>query len=420
MTKKMGFGSVLAIVFGSQIGAGILALPAQLAPFGLYGVYGWLVAGIEAMMLAFIFSELCSRYPVTGGTYIYVQRAFGDIAAFFTGWTYWIASVVSNVVLVIAAIGCLSVFFGENVDQTTLLILEVCLLSVLMIINCCSIRLAGTIETVLTLLKFIPFAIVPLVVFQNFESNNIALHEQFVATSPLQLLLSVVSISFFCFIGVECATAPAGAVENPSKTIPRAIMLGTFAVAIIYFVNNLAIMGVIPSSILCNSKAQFVDAVYIVLGHNVSRLLAIITSVVIIGTLNAWLITSSQISYSLAQGGFLPKLFAKTNRSNTPYVSVIVNCMALIPLLVMIKNGTFAEQIMYLIDMSVQTFLLVYIACTFAFLKLIDEGWKKIIGCISLIVCSIVLIWARPESITSALLFVATGIFVLPFSQKKI
>ena len=276
MNNKMGFAAVLAIVFSSQIGAGILTLPSQLAPYGMFGVYGWIFAGVEAMLLAFIFSELCSIFPITGGPHIYVQKTFGNTAAFFTGWTYWVASLVSNIVLVITAIGCLAPFF-PSASPIFYTILEIFLLLMLMWVNCTSIKLSGRLETVLTLLKFIPFAIVPVAILGKFDASNINLLPIHADQSSFNLLISVLSTSFFCFIGVECATTPAGSVENPSKTIPRAILFGTFCVTLIYFINNLAVMGILSSEILAKSSAPFVDAVRIAFGTNISFALAIIT-----------------------------------------------------------------------------------------------------------------------------------------------
>lgn len=105
------------------------------------------------------------------------------------------------------------------------------------------------------------------------------------------------------FIGLESATTPAGAVENPSKTIPRAIVLGTLTVALIYILNSLGIMGVVPSTQLMNSHAPYVDAAQVIFGGNWHLLISLLASIVCIGTLNAWMLTSSQIAFGLAQDG---------------------------------------------------------------------------------------------------------------------
>ena len=423
MAKKMGFGAVLAIVFGSQIGSGIFVLPASLQPFGWWGIFSWCFAGAGAILLAMVFASLCCKFPKTGGPHVYVHQAFGDIPAFFTGWTYWLVSWVSSSVVVIASIACLSPFFGEHQSPMLYLTLEICLLLVIMVINCKSVELSGRLEFVLSLLKFIPFAVVPVLIFISFDASNIALSADYQQTSWTQLMATVTSLAFWGFIGVECATTPAEAVENPSKTIPRAIVLGTTCVALIYFINNLAITGVVPQAILAQSKAPYVDAMNAVFGANSSLIIAVITSIVCIGTLNAWVLTSAQISLGLAQDKLLPPLFAKKNKNNAPYISVMISCLGMIPILMLTKSESLTEQITYIIDFSVKAFLLVYMICCCALLKFAISEKKireTVIGVAALLFCILMIAKSSVISIMISLLFTLSGIFIMPLIRKKI
>ncbi len=419
--KKLGFGSVLAIVFGSQIGSGIFILPSSLAPYGKFGIYGWCLAGFGAILLAFIFAELCSRFPHTGGPHTYIKEIFGQMPSFFIGWAYWLVSWISSAVLVILAIAYLKPIIGEMSLHTNLF-LEICLLAVITAINCKSVELSGKIEFVLTLLKIIPFVVVPVILINKFDVSNIAISEALINLSNTELITSVTVLSFWGFLGIECATTPAGVVENPSKTIPKAIIVGTCSVAIIYFINNVAIMGVIPSKTLALSQAPFADAINTVAGENISILLSIIASIVCIGTLNAWVLTSAQISLGLAQDKLLPKFFAKKNTRNSPYISVLVCCLGMIPILLMTKSETLSSQITCIIGFSVEVFLIVYIFCTIAFLKIVIQERKiiKIImGMCTIIFCIVMIINSSLQSLLVSSLFFVSGIFVLPFIKLK-
>lgn len=421
-TKKLGFGSVLAIVFGSQIGSGIFVVPTSLAPFGLYSIFAWIIAGLGAIVLAFMFADLCSSFPKTGGPHVYVNEMFGRMAAFFTGWTYWLISWISSSVVVVTAVACLHPFLGENQSPYLYLTLEVILLLALTYINCKSVVLSGKVEFVLTLMKFIPFVVVPAIIFQDFDLSKVCVFPSCENLSFENLMLSATSIAFWCFIGVECATTPAGDVENPSKTIPRAIVLGTVSVALIYLINNVAIMGVIPSQQLAVSKAPFVDSISVVLGKNFSMIIAIITSLVCIGTLNAWILTSSQISLGLAKDNLLPKVLTKKNKKGAPYLSVLISCLGMIPILILTKNESLSSQINYIIDFSVKSFLLVYTICGLAYLKLALKlhCLKKItLASIALIFCLLMIFESSLQSVLVAALFTVSGIFVIPFIRQK-
>jgi APA family basic amino acid/polyamine antiporter len=421
MSKKMGFGAVLAIVFGSQIGSGIFVLPATLAPFGLFGVFGWGLAGFGAMLLAFVFADLCAKFPQTGGPHVYVRQVFGRKAGFFVGWTYWLVSWTSTSVVIIAAIASLSAFLGENACSHVYLLLELCLLAVITAVNCKSIELTGSIGTILALLKLIPFVLVPLVLLYHFDPKNIALSPKYADCSAIKLAIMVTIESFWGFIGVECATAPAGVVENPSKTIPRAITIGTFSVALVYFINNLSVMGVIPSESLAVSKSPYVDAINLILGKNLSMVVSVITFIILLGTSNTWTLASAQISLGLAQEKLLPDLFAKKNENLAPYMSVLVSSFGMIPILVLSQDKNLSEQIRKIIDFSVEVFLMVYAMCCLSFIKVnMDAGkiWKSAFGIAAFIFCLIMIVNSSIQSIIVALLFTISGIFVLPFVNK--
>ena len=416
-TKRMGFWAVFAIVFGSQIGSGIFMLPSVLAPYGMFGIYGWCFAGLGALLLAFIFSELCSRYPQTGGPHIYIKKEFGMIPAFFICWSYWLVSWISTSVVIVSAVAYLNPFF-DNPSSNFNLSLEIALLIIVTALNCKSVKLSGQVEFALTLLKFIPFVVVPIVLLQSFDSSCIAMSQE-LASIPSQKLVSMVTIlCFWGFIGVECATTPAGSVKNPGKTIPKAIVLGTSSVALVYFVNNAAVMGVIPSAILAQSTAPFVDAINVVAGKNVSYLLSAVASIVCIGTLNAWVLTSAQISLGLAEDKLLPAFFATKNEEESPYISVLISSLGLIQILILTKQESFSEQISYIINFSVIVFLIVYIACCAVYLKLMikEKNTAKIlIGLISIAFCIFAIADSPIRAILDSTLFFVSGCIILPF-----
>jgi APA family basic amino acid/polyamine antiporter len=418
MAKKMKFGAVLAVVFGSQIGSGIFILPAALAPFGIFGVFGWGLASLGAMLLAFVFADLCSKFPHTGGPHVYIREVFGRKAGFFVGWIYWLVSWTSTSVVVIAAIASLSPFLGNDVSSHIYLCGEIMLLCIIAAINCKSVNLAGNVEILLALIKFIPFIFVPAALFCSFNGENIVTAPQYSNFSAVKLATIAAVESFWGFIGVECATTPAGAVENPTKTIPRAIIIGTFGVTMVYLFNSLSIMGVIPGDALASSNAPYVDAINVVLGKNISMIISIMAFFIMVGTTNAWTLASAQISLGLAQDGLLPPLFAKKNKNLAPYASVLISSLGMIPILLLSKDQNLSKQINNIIDFSLEIFLLVYAISCVAFIKINRKSgkiWKNILGVAALSFCIIMMANSSAQSMLVALLFAASGVCMKPF-----
>lgn len=423
MSQKLGFWSVLGLVIGSQLGTGILILPASLAPFGIFSLVGWIVSSCGAIILALLFGILCARFPQTGGPHVYLKQAFGNDVAFFTGWTYWVISWVSTAVVVIAAVTYLTPLIGVR-NSFICLILQTLLLFAVMLLNFKGIGVVGRAEFILAMLKFIPL-IIPIAALYQFDSNNFVMDKRTTNLTFSQILGEVTLLTFWGFIGVESATAQAGSVINPSKTIPRAIIIGTLCVAILYLINSIGIIGLVPREDLIHSNAPYVDATQIIFGGQWHLLISLIASIICIGTLNAWILISGQIALGLAQDGLMPSFFAKQNKNGAPIWGLVISCIGILLLLISTANEDLSEQITEIIDFSVISFLFVYLACSIAFLKLLltksekSSVYEWLIALGSIVFC-LWIIYETPLNVTiKAISFVLSGIPVYFLWYKK-
>lgn len=424
MSSKIGFWPVFALVVGSQIGAGVFMLPSQLAAYGFFGVLGWMLAGTGAVALALVFGLLCARFPETGGPHVYVKHMFGLNAAFFTGWTYWVISWVSTTAVIVTGVGYLLPFIASLVMQygnIVYLLLEIILLALITILNLKGVQAAGRTEFVLTVLKFIPLLIVPILALMYFDANNFMVDPSVAMTSTPAMLGRVALLALWGFIGLESATTPAGSVDNPSTTIPRAIVIGTLSVAFLYIINSLGLLGLMPGSQLMQSQAPYVDAVHYIFSGNWHLVIALVASIACIGTLNAWVLTSGQIALGLAQDGLMPQFFAHKNKYGAPFWGIGISALGILPLLFFTASQSLVKQVMDIIDFSVTAFLFVYLICCLSFIKLLLKERDKatIFQWLFGIVATTFCVWAIYETsfkvLLIASLFVASGIPVYVF-----
>ena len=79
-------------------------------------------------------------------------------------------------------------------------------------------------------------------------------------------------------MGIESATIPAEGTQNPSKTIPKATMIGSILTICIYLFSSIALMGIISPIELANSNAPFADATGIVFGDIGKNIIAILVT----------------------------------------------------------------------------------------------------------------------------------------------
>ena len=420
---KLGFWAVFSLVVGSQIGSGVFMLPSSLAPYGFISFFGLGIASCGALSLAYVFSKLSMWFPKTGGPHVYVHVVFGASASFFTGWTYWIISWVSTTAVITACIGYLEPLIGPQ-SHTINLILEITLLLLFTSMNACGVIFAGKAEIFLSSLKILPLFILPLVGLYFFQSHNIVCSEVVEVMEPAHALGAVALLTLWGFIGLESGTTPAGSVDNPSHTIPKAVFFGTLFVACVYFFNNVGILGSIPSQILAQSQAPYADAAKILMGGNIHKVIALFAMLICMGTLNAWMLTSGQIALGLAQDKLLPSFFGKTNRRGAPMVSLVLSALGVTPLLFMTANQGIAKQVLAIIDISVTAFLFVYALCCVSFLRLVVRRQERvltqwIVGIFALAFCLWVISATSLMTLGCASLFVISGLPIRFLSHLK-
>jgi len=375
-SQLLGFWPVFALVTGSQISSGVFILPTTLAPFGWYTFLGWAISGGGAVALAYVFGQLCQRYPETGGPHVYVQKAFGNMPAFFIGWTYWLISWVSTTVVFAACVGYLRPVFGIE-SSVAYFLLQLALLIAVTALNLRNAHLVGKAEFFLTILKFIPLILLPALVLPSYSALNVIVSPA-IAALPLHTILSkIVLFTFWGFIGLESATAPAGIVHNPQRTIPLALISGTTCVALLYLFNSVSIMGAVSGSLLATSSAPYVDAAQATFGGSWHIIIAIISSIVCLSTLNAWTLTSGQIAFGLGRAGLFPQFFCRETAGGAPFWGLIVSGLGITPLLAMLSSKSLHEQVATIIDLSVVSFLFVYLVCCLALLWLSRNDLKK-------------------------------------------
>lgn len=383
-SQKIGLLTTTSLVVGNMIGVGIFVLPAVLSSYGSISLLGWIFTATGALILAKIFSNF-SRIIVSksGGPYIYSKAGFGDFIGFLVAWGYWIACWVGNGAIAIAIIGAASFFIPELATNSILSVsLGLALIWIFTWINARGIKDSGKIQLVTTIFKILPLLFVIIVglfffEFDNFPAFNLTGESNFSAIS------AVATLTLYAFLGIECATIPAGNIENPDKNIPRATMLGTIIVTILYILGTVVLFGVLPLDILQNSPAPFAEAAKIIGGNYGGYFVAVGVLISGIGVLNGWILITGQISMATAKDDLFPDFFKKENKNGAPVNGFIIG--GVLSSIVMLMNYTegLVEQFEFIVQLTVLVILMPYLftAASYALIviekKLHTKSWIK-------------------------------------------
>ncbi|MDH4063138.1 MAG: amino acid permease [Acidobacteriota bacterium] len=322
--RDIGFATAVALVLGNMIGSGVFLLPASLAPYRGTSLLGWTVTTGGSILLALVFARLAREHPAAGGPYAYTRRGFGDLAGFLVAWGYWISCWSTNAALAVAFVGYLDPFVPSIVrSPVAAALLAIATLWTLTVVNVTGVRAAGRVQLVTTMLKVLPLALVGIGGLAWFEPARFSIDAADTATLGRDTL-AVVTLTLWAFLGLECATIPAGSVRDPERTIPRATLTGTVLAAAIYIVSTIGVMSVLSPAALAQTTAPFADAARVIAGDWASKLVAIGAAVSCFGALNGWILMVGQMPLAIADEGLFPKAFAKRAASGTPSRGIVI------------------------------------------------------------------------------------------------
>jgi APA family basic amino acid/polyamine antiporter len=375
----MGFWSCVALVVGNMVGSGTFLIPSLLAGYGIASVWGWLISGCGALMLAVVFATLAGAVSGAGGPYAYTRDAYGDFAGYLCSWCYWKAAWIGNAAIAVTVIGYLAVFFPALASPVAGAMTAIALLWLMTFINLCGVRTFSVIQNACTILKLIPLALMGLGGWFFFNPDNLAtpvLGRSIPETSWVGAISTMTALTLWSFLGLESATVPADGVENPKKTIPRATVFGTLVAAIVYLTSVTAVLGMLPARQLITSTAPFADAARIIIGDSAYYLIAAGAVIAAIGALNGWVLLQGQIPMAAARDGLLPESLGKLNARGVPGNALIVSSVLVSVLIAMNFRSGLVGAFQLIVLVGTMTALVPYAFCAAGLLQLMVDRRK--------------------------------------------
>lgn len=366
---RIGLWRTTSLVAGNMIASGIFMLPVSLAAFGSVSLIGWLVSGAGAFVLALVYAKLSRVMPdATGGPYVYTREGLGKFAGFLVAWSYWVSIWSTNAAIALTFVSYLSVFWPALSSSAPLsMTTAIAAVWFLTWVNTRGIRLAGSVQLTTTILKLLPLLFITIaglfyIDFSHFQEFNRS------DSSSLSALTSTATLTLFAFLGLECATIPAGSIEDPVKTIPRATLLGTGLVTLVYILSTVSLMGIMSPEQLAASNSPFSDGASVIAGEWGRYLVAGGAIISTFGALNGWILIQGQMPLAAATDKLLPTAFGKLNRFGVPAFSIIGSSVLITILLVMKFTSSLAEMFESVILLSTMTVLVAYLLSMAAFM----------------------------------------------------
>jgi APA family basic amino acid/polyamine antiporter len=243
LVRVIGTRALALACVNMIVGASIFVLPASIAAdLGPAAIAAYGVCAVILLLVGLCFAEAGSRVSVSGGTYAYIERAFGPYVGFLASTFLWFASgVLASASVSNAFVGTLGAAvpaLGHGVPRATVLAL---LYGGLALLQVRGVRGGVRFVEGVTATKLVPLVL--LLIVGAFHVDPA--HLTWTATPTLDQIGRAVLLLFFAFQGIENALTSSGEIVQPSRTVPRAIGLAIILITVLYGGIQLVAQGIL-------------------------------------------------------------------------------------------------------------------------------------------------------------------------------
>jgi len=350
---QLGLFDAIMIVMGGIVGAGIFANPSEVAhrvhtSFLILGV--WVLGGFIAMCGAFIWAELATRLPGTGGQYLYLREAYHPSVAFVYGWGLLLVTQTGGMAAV-------AVIFSSYFRALTGVAwngsaIAAMVLLALTGINCLGARAGSNVQSALMLLKIGAIAALVVIGFAvgggSFKSGPLL--AQPVSLGLLKSVGAAMVPIAFAYGGWQTATFVAGEMRDARRDLSRGLLIGVGAVVALYLAVNLACLRVLGPVGLDATTTPASDVTRIALGERGAQWIAAGIAISTLGFLSQSMLTGPRVYYAMARDGLFFESVGKLSpRSRAPVVAIVLQGLAAI---VIACSGTYGEILNFAITVD--------------------------------------------------------------------
>lgn len=433
----LGIGTAILLVAGNMIGSGVFKKITPMSSALMNGhliLVAWIVAGFITMLGAFTFASLATTTKEAGGQFQYFKNVFGDFFGFIYGWSFF--TVIST-----ASIASIAYVFAESLvnlfhlsalfqgcaqynimgvifpfQNGMVKLVAISTLVILTLFNIRGVQGGGWLSNIVTTAKIIGIF---LLIYVGLTYTG-SLHVESVISSPIQTgqtgeilqmsaFFTAMLGAFWAYDGWVNITNMASEFKDPTKNIPRAIIIGTAITMFLYVLVNYAYLQVLSPADFAHLSTQngniaAVEVAKITMGSLGITIVSLLIMVSTFGATQASTMSAARVYYQMSKEGYFFKPFAKVHAQyHTPHISLIGQ---MIWASLLIVSGSFDE----LTDMLIFAAFIFYAMGAIAVIRLKREGklyftfGYPIVPLLFLLCCSVIVvnaIYSRPfESLT--------------------
>ena len=358
LQKKLTLYGLTMIAVGSCIGSGIFITPAQIVesvPNATLVLLVWALGGLIALAGALTFSELGGLFPKSGGVYVYLKEAYGEMTGFLYGWAILLVITTGALAgLCVAFAEYLKIFIPDMTENTKMLIAAGTLVG-LTVFNMLGVNVSQGIANLFTGIKLLAITAIIVAGFLFFEPEKVALDFSLTDNIPANLTTAILTGLigvFFSFGGWHHASYLSGEAIDAKRTVPRAMFLGVIIVLITYLLVNVAYMLLLPLDAIAQTPRVAGDAISTIVPWG-GKAVAVGIALSIFGTISIYTMTAPRIYFAMAKDGiFFKQLSYVHPKWKTPVMAMAIQVIWSLAIMLFF-SGQFSKIITFVTSMDI-------------------------------------------------------------------
>ena len=358
LVRTLGLPSAIAISIGGML-SGIFVLPG--VAFGITGPsvsLAFLVAGICIIPAVLSKAELATAMPKSGGTYVYIDRAFGPLFGVVSGIGLWLSLLLKSAFSLVGLSAYLYVLV--ELDSLYTSIVAIVSLFLVMVLNIFGVKKVGNAQ-----LAIVGISVTSLVVLiaLGFNSVSVVPPTDYMSDGTLGFFGGVAFL-YISYAGVTKIAAIAGEISQPEKNLPRTMIISLLLIMVVYVFVSMVLVSFVDGATLATDIRPIYTAAAEIGGPVAGYIAGVVGVMTLLSMANSGLLASSRFPFAMARDGALPTVFTSISKQYlTPVFSIIVTAIVIalaIIFLDVVKIAKLASAFKVLMFVSVNLAVIVF------------------------------------------------------------
>lgn len=356
---KIGYNTAIAIVIANMIGTGVftsLGFQVLNIESGFAILMLWVVGGVLALCGALTYGEIGSAFPESGGEYNYLSKLYHPALGFLSGW---VSVTVGFAAPIAAASVALAVYVNKIYPHVNTSTLSVSVIVIITIIHSVNLRAGGIFQRgftwvkIICILMFIGFGLFYIPEHATSFKPDVPAWKDIFSSAFATSLIYVT----YAYSGWNAAAYISGEMKNAKRNLPKALLMGTLIVMIIYTVLNYVFLYTVPIPELKGVVEVGYLSANKIFGVQVGQFMSLVIAILLVSTISAMILAGPRVMQSMGNNISGLKFFATSNKQNIPYVAIIFQSAIAIAL---VATSSFQALITYVsFTLNIFTFLTV-------------------------------------------------------------